>query len=145
MSLEVSEWYFGGEKRGLGVSPREMSPAGWVAFGFSKKVFCVDDLPILNCDDCGACCMSIGHPHFWRAATGENADPHWAGLPDNLKTEINQYIDGLEDHDMGQPCIWLDLDTKSCRHYEHRPQMCRDFEVNSFHCRRIRSEFGIEF
>lgn len=24
------------------------------------------------------------------------------------------------------PCLWLDLETMKCKHYEHRPQICRD-------------------
>lgn len=24
------------------------------------------------------------------------------------------------------PCLWLDEDTKRCKHYEHRPEVCRD-------------------
>ena len=103
-----------------------------------------DSLPILNCDDCGACCMSIGHPHFWRTATGDKADPHWAAMPQSLRDEVNQYVDGLDDVDIGQPCIWLDLETKKCRHYEHRPQMCRDFEIGNEHCLRMRVSQGID-
>ena len=61
--------------------------------------------------------MSVGHPHYWRAATGEARDPDWAGLPQHLKDEVVQYIDGLEDVDLGKPCIWLDLDTKKSKQY----------------------------
>jgi Fe-S-cluster containining protein len=38
----------------------------------------------------------------------------------------------------------LDRETNQCKHYEHRPQMCRDFEMNSFHCRRLRKSQGFE-
>jgi Fe-S-cluster containining protein len=103
-----------------------------------------NELPLLNCDGCCACCTNVGHPHFYRFATGEKADQHWANLPQHLREEVNQYVDGLESDDLGQPCIWLDRETNQCKHYEHRPQMCRDFEMNSFHCRRLRKSQGFE-
>ena len=82
----------------------------------------------------------MGHPHFYRS-TGN--DPHWNGLPDVLKKQVNDHIDSLTDIDMGRPCIWLDLETRKCLHYEHRPQMCRDFEVGNPHCLRMREACGI--
>ena len=102
------------------------------------------ELPILSCEGCGACCTTMGHPQFYRFATGENADPHWAGLPQELKAEVNQYVDQLAEINLGEPCIWYDSEKKQCRHYDHRPQMCRDFEMGSFHCRRKRREQGID-
>ena len=101
-------------------------------------------LPVLNCDGCGACCQSIGHPQFWRHKTGADADPHWQRLPGHLKDEINEHVASLEEADMFQPCIWFDKQSLGCRHYDYRPQMCRDFEVDSEHCRRMRVEQGIE-
>ncbi len=98
------------------------------------------ELPILDCDDCSACCMNVGHPHFWRFS----ADPHWQALPQALKEQVNTYIESLQEDDLGQPCIWLDLETRRCQHYEHRPQMCRDFEVGGEHCRRLRKNAGME-
>ncbi len=26
----------------------------------------------------------------------------------------------------GSPCVWYDAKTRRCRHYEHRPELCRD-------------------
>ena len=86
----------------------------------------------------------MGHPHFWRFAQGDDKDVHWANLPEPLKDQINDYVDGLTDHDLGSPCIWLDMDDRTCKHYEHRPQMCRDFEMGGEHCRRIRLSEGID-
>lgn len=84
--------------------------------------------------------MSVGHPQFYRSSGN---DPHWEGLPDNLKEQINRHVDSLTEIDMGSPCIWLDLETKKCMHYEHRPQMCRDFEAGNPHCLRFREVFEI--
>jgi Fe-S-cluster containining protein len=42
------------------------------------------------------------------------------------------------------PCVWLDLSTLRCRHYEFRPQACRDFEIGSTLCRLSRDDEGVE-
>ena len=97
-------------------------------------------LPIVSCDDCGACCSAVGHPHFYRNSN----DELWEQLPEHLKKEVNEYIDNLTDIDLGQPCFWLDPETKQCKHYEYRPQVCRDFELDSYHCHRLRRSLGIE-
>ena len=39
-------------------------------------------------------------------------------------------FDGLGE----MPCIWFDLQTRQCRHYEHRPRICRDFERGTPEC-----------
>jgi Fe-S-cluster containining protein len=83
--------------------------------------------------------LAIGHPWFNR----HRNDIHWQRLPESLKAEVEAHIDGLEDVDMGEPCIWHDAETGKCKHYEYRPQMCRDFEVGCFHCLRMRAEHGI--
>ena len=101
------------------------------------------ELPIVDCADCGACCMNVGHPHFYRHGGADGSgDPLWARVPTELQAEINEYIDSLEDVDIGQPCIWLDMKTKQCKHYDLRPQMCRDFEKDSHHCHRLREKYA---
>lgn len=84
--------------------------------------------------------MALGHPQFYR----HSDDPLWGRLPEQLKQEINEYVDNLTDIDIGQPCIWLDLETRQCRHYDYRPQMCRDFEIGNPHCERMRAAFGMQ-
>lgn len=84
--------------------------------------------------------MAIGHPQFYRS-TGN--DPHWERLPEELKRIVNEHIASLTDVDIGQPCIWLDRQSRQCRHYDYRPQMCRDFEIGSPHCVRMRESHGI--
>lgn len=106
----------------------------------SQKRDELNELPILNCDDCGACCASVGHPQFYRNSN----DELWKRVPEHLKKQVNDHVDALTDIDLGQPCIWLDPKTKQCMHYEYRPQMCRDFEVGSFHCHRFRRSVGLE-
>ena len=41
------------------------------------------------------------------------------------------------------PCCWLDLQTKQCRFYEFRPDICRDFEVGSEACIGSRRLYGL--
>lgn len=83
--------------------------------------------------------MAIGHPQFYR----HSGDALWQQVPAELKQEVNQHIDALTDVDIGKPCIWLDLQTRRCKHYDHRPQMCRDFEMGNPHCQRMRESYGI--
>jgi Fe-S-cluster containining protein len=65
-------------------------------------------------------------------------------LLEHLRQELDAYDqsrpktdDGRAIDDYGQPCIWLKSDG-TCRHYEHRPQVCRDFEVGCKACLRFR-------
>lgn len=97
------------------------------------------------CDDCGLCCMHMRTPPFIRMH-----DPEWDALPGHLKDEITNYLDGpratLQDLSFiadQSPCIWLDLITGKCRHYEHRPSVCRDFQVGNESCRDWRSSVGL--
>lgn len=41
------------------------------------------------------------------------------------------------------PCLWFDTETRKCRHHDHRPQICRDFDVGNEHCIRMREEIGV--
>ena len=100
-------------------------------------------LVVLNCDGWGACCTGMGHPQFYRAEIGEYVDERWAALPEELKDQVNEHIDNLTDIDLGEPCIWYDPVAKGCMHYEYRPQMGRDFEVNSPGCHAVRARKGI--
>lgn len=84
--------------------------------------------------------MALGHPQFYR----NRNDPHWVGLPDGLKQQINDHIDSLTDIDIGKPCIWLDMESKQCKYYERRPQLCRDFEIGNPHCVRMREAYEID-
>ncbi len=78
--------------------------------------------------------MRIGLPPF---ETGlACVDPP---LPAHLIDELQEQLDGRIDIDVRNealgavtpmpcsPCLWLDPHTKLCKHYEYRPQLCRDF------------------
>jgi Fe-S-cluster containining protein len=101
-------------------------------------------LPVVtaaDCRGCGACCRHVGHPMFTVCfELGEvGAEPAWVSLPEELKQYHRGYIAGLRvnakspDDDYGSPCYWLEPDG-TCRHYEHRPEVCRDFEVGEESC-----------
>ena len=72
-------------------------------------------LPVLDCSGCGSCCEAQGTPPFTR-------------FPDDRPpTELEWDIDAHDSrYDDGLPCLWFDVETKLCRHYEHRPQACRE-------------------
>lgn len=97
--------------------------------------------PGQTCDDCGACCLHMVRPPFYRLG-----DPAWAWLvltrPD-LAEEIDADIDAHPGDDE-RPCLWLDLETRRCRHYELRPEICRDFEPGCYACIRHRVDVGLE-
>jgi Fe-S-cluster containining protein len=94
----------------------------------------------------------MGHPTFLRAMGALPAEQAWVDLPEHLKRELDEYLarrrlrwlaGKLEmDSDYGEPCIWLEPDG-TCRHYDHRPLVCRDFEVGGEDCLRFRSEHGL--
>lgn len=39
-----------------------------------------------------------------------------------------------------KPCGFFDLATRKCRHYEHRPDICIDFEMGSDDCLATRGD-----
>jgi len=88
---------------------------------------------------------------YWLSqGTEENADDEdyqrAMELPDELKRELLTYRDRLvagEKHPRGGVCLWLDESTGGCRHYEHRPSICREFEMGSEECHSWREEYGV--
>lgn len=100
-----------------------------------------NQLTVLDCSNCGACCREMNAPPFY-SHSGD--DESWNVLPEHLKREVNERIDAICDTvPDGSPCCWLDLETMKCRHYEWRPDICRDFELGGEDCRRIRKHYSI--
>jgi Fe-S-cluster containining protein len=96
-----------------------------------------ESLPLIeSCDDCAACCRRTPIPPF---QPGEES--HW-NVPDSLMQPIWERIH-LDQHFDLLPCVWLDMGTLKCRHYDLRPQACRDFERSSDLCRLCRDDEGI--
>lgn len=106
------------------------------------------ELP-LACEGCGACCTACGcppgaylylailPPHLWPQWVTDSPDVGlWQRTPEAARDEVRAYRrDDIRPN--GKPCIWLDPDTRRCRHYEHRPTVCRRFERGSGECLRM--------
>jgi Fe-S-cluster containining protein len=104
-----------------------------------------------TCDNCGVCCLEqntppgyvtvMMNPAAWPPDSAEHERVEQ--LPDAARQVIVDRItdDGSLD---GMPCCWLDLKTKRCRWYEHRPQICRNMEIGSKWCRSWRERYGIK-
>lgn len=91
-----------------------------------------------SCDACGACCRQNGSPPLLLNSGLGSGDRHpyrFAGMPAELISEIDDAFLGL--HRGQEPddvCVWYDQAARQCRHYEWRPQVCRDFEIASAAC-----------
>ena len=97
-------------------------------------------LPIIeSCNGCGACCMEMNSPPFIG-----RTDPELIALPAEVRESYEARMrkrdaDGWPD---GVPCFWLDMTTKQCTHYEHRPDVCRNaLERNDAACHEWRKEY----
>ena len=97
-------------------------------------------LPIIDsCDDCGACCMGMCSPPFIT-----KDDPEYKALPGDVKASYDRGMEGREAANWvdNVPCFWLNLETRKCTHYEHRPEVCRNGLVRNDHgCHAWREEF----
>ena len=68
-----------------------------------------------------------------------------ANLSGAARKTLVDYMSRLDagesiDHD---PCCWYDPDTKGCRSYSERPNICRNFELSSEGCHRWRKIYDI--
>jgi Fe-S-cluster containining protein len=85
----------------------------------------------LDCTGCGRCCQTQGTPPF--------LDYERPFVPPDLLSEIDREIfNPGRDHD--GPCLWYNQETKRCRHYDLRPDVCRDFVVGGEWCLDWREE-----
>lgn len=67
-------------------------------------------------------------------------------LPDEALQSIKDYSDAIDRGEAGddvEPCIWFDEQTRQCKWYEHRPDICRDeVTVNDEYCIRWREVYA---
>ena len=84
----------------------------------------------------------MGVPYFFGVAQQPGVDPWWETVPDEVKTELQDFIEdgGAE---MGEPCFWYDAKNQSCKHHSCRPTICRDFEVGGQRCVNLRAAKGM--
>jgi Fe-S-cluster containining protein len=106
-------------------------------------------LPVIDsCDDCGACCLVVTHPPFYRIFDGDGEEA-WERLKRECPGIIAALIGDQEKRRAdgrplyGTPCVWFDEPTRRCRHYEFRPRACREFEIGSPDCHDARRRAGI--
>lgn len=127
-----------------GLLPAQLPTQG-LSNRVGKNVATPPDVPIPDCMTCGACCIyfpcvgvrpneAISPDDYWDITTGQG----------DAAILVDRYVrrDGeslacscLE----GQPGVNV-----TCRIYETRPKMCRDFEAGSDRCHAIRRSCGLE-
>lgn len=96
----------------------------------------------ITCDDCGACCATMCSPPFMP----EHLDgTELSKLPVEVREDykagmVSRAVAGWPDDEM---CFWLTFGCQ-CKHYEHRPDICREFEPGSEGCQSWRDEFNID-
>lgn len=87
------------------------------------------------CKNCSACCQFCGEPPFNSIAECEK----W--ISSFLRDELFEYYDrvlGTETLTRGMrnlPCMWLNIGSGICEHYECRPEVCRNFIVGGTRCK----------
>ena len=100
-----------------------------------------DSAQQITCDGCSACCMEQTTPPGYYVILMTGAWPpgdDW-GRFERLPIEAKLAIADADIDSVG-PCCWLDVESKRCRWYEWRPQICRDFKVGSESCLSWRCE-----
>jgi len=106
-------------------------------------------LPIIdNCSGCGACCMQSACPPGYLSilyghCLGGSDEARVKQLPQKALAEIVAYKErDVCGPECEAPCIWLNLTTRRCRYYEHRPDICREFEVGDIDCLGWREQYA---
>lgn len=95
-------------------------------------------LPLIqSCDSCGACCIRTPVPPF------QPGEEESLNVPAEWLKPVQERIAADQQFDL-IACVWLDPESRRCRHYDFRPQACRDFEINSDLCRLSRWDEGLE-
>ena len=104
-----------------------------------------DQLTPASCAGCGLCCQGIGSPvllYQSRPAWEDNHPYRPEGLPAHLIEEIDRHFAGLfRGQEPQGRCLWYDPETQSCKHYEWRPEVCRDYELAGPECLSLRQPF----
>ena len=88
---------------------------------------------VATCDECGVCCREQNIPPFL-----DEID----FIPRDLEREVLE-ARKIEAELAGKPCIWWEASTGKCRHHEHRPNICREYEIGGELCLETRARFGI--
>ena len=79
-------------------------------------------------------------------STSARADlQRWLSMPEGLRQQVlrlmTEYVPPA-DGELDGPCVWQDASTGLCQHHEHRPQVCRDFDVGGQGCLDWRAAYA---
>ena len=113
-------------------------------------------LPVISdCAGCGCCCLHMGFPSFagvdvnGQGGIGRDAI-YWRQMPESIKQDLFQFMQSYQRQPSQEttdtanlsgldgPCCWYDPETRRCKHHEHRPSVCRDFQIGGTVCRSWR-------
>ena len=102
---------------------------------------------VKDCSDCGACCTGQAALPIHLVGEHFRLRPVKRLLPElaaELMAAAKRFQrDGFPPDDSA--CICYDTETKRCKHYEHRPELCRDgVKPDDDACHRSRRLLGIE-
>ena len=86
------------------------------------------------CENCGICCLGFSLPPF-------DAN-ELVKAPDALLRQIDAYAHSARHRD-SHPCLWLDLDSGTCKHHDVRPVLCRWFDPGCPACNQLRVNAGL--
>lgn len=77
---------------------------------------------------------------------GNPGELYWHQLPENLKAELLDFMEeySVPEGELDPACIWLDKETRLCKHHQYRPRVCRDFEIGSPGCQEWRKFYRNE-
>lgn len=113
------------------------------------NVVSAQSLPLIDsCDGCGACCLVVSRPPFYHVFEdmGEEAWDRLQRQRPDLAAELHADYESRQAAGgpfYGTPCVWFDMETRRCRHYEYRPLACHMFEVGEEDCRDARRRAGV--
>ena len=78
---------------------------------------------------------------------GFEGESYWHSMPDELRKEWLEFTAAYEssragrEDELDDACFWFDMQTRQCKHHEHRPKVCRDFETGSKPCLEWREHY----
>ncbi len=97
----------------------------------------------MQCLRCGACCEQQGTPPAYVLICEDEPgviDPRdvrrFLAASEEAQEILEQYVRDLRAKvaTPDGPCRWWNPETRLCRFYKYRPQMCRDFPPGSLAC-----------
>ena len=100
---------------------------------------------LVSCQHCGACCVTQSSPpgYVILMLRGDGSWPveadvtRFRNLPRDAMEVLDDYARELKgDYNVSdeRTCCWLDLPSRRCRWYEHRPQICREMKRGGKSC-----------